>query len=109
MSGLWSRASDFRGSKKFTESYILAEIAKSTLEKADGFSDDRLGFIRSFAEKRVPVISASKLKYYGGLEVKPVGEDASLNEEKEAAKTRVAEMSASGEPAGSNLRQAPHP
>ena len=90
--------------------YNCTTYAFDVLEKADGFSDDRLGFIRSFAEKRVPVISASKLKYYGGLEVKPVGEDASLNEEKEAAKTRVAEMAAtSNSPAGSNLRQASHP
>lgn len=65
--------------------YNCTTLAFDIVERAQGFKDERLGFIRSFMEKRVPVIAPKKLEQYGGLEAAPMETDPSLLDDSEEA------------------------
>lgn len=71
--------------------YNCTTLAFDIVERASNKKDRRVGFVRSFMQKRVPVISRDKLEQYGGLEAMPMHTDASLGEEFAAAyQTKVA-------------------
>lgn len=58
------------------------------LEAALDLKDGRLGYIRSFTEKRVPFVSHRKFRYYGGIDAPLINADESLTFESAMARLR---------------------
>jgi hypothetical protein len=69
--------------------YNCTTMAFDILQTAFKLRDDRLGYIRSFMQKRIPIIAPLKLAYFGGIEVDPIDMDPSLAAEAKAARERI--------------------
>lgn len=69
--------------------YNCTTLAFEVVEQALRYVDNRLGFIRSYAQERVPTMATKKLEYYHGKEVVPLQLDESLAKEMKAAYDRV--------------------
>jgi hypothetical protein len=69
--------------------YNCTTLAFDVLERSGSVSDQRLGFIRNFMQRRIPVISPSLLTAYGGIRVAPMGADPSLARETAEAYSRA--------------------
>jgi hypothetical protein len=69
--------------------YNCTTLAFDILEGAGVVSDRRLGFIRNFMQRRVPVISPAILTEYGGTKVTPLSMDPSLARETAEAYRRA--------------------
>jgi hypothetical protein len=54
-------------------------------ETATGVKDPRIGFIRKFIDRRIPVLAPQTLAQYGGIEVAPMHLDPTLSSESLAA------------------------
>ncbi len=61
--------------------YNCTTIAFDMVERASGLRDRRLGFIRSFMGRRIPVTAPRKLEEYGGLDALPITMDPTLLDE----------------------------
>ncbi len=61
--------------------YNCTTMAFDILERGEGSKDKRFGFVRSFMQRRIPVIAPDKIKSYGDLEVVPMSMDVSLKDE----------------------------
>ncbi len=69
--------------------YNCTTLAFDILERSGTVSDNRLGFMRNFMQRRVPIIAPAILTEYGGINVGPMGTDPSLARETAEAYTRV--------------------
>ena len=77
------RTSEHDGLTKLYDTfwYNCTTLAFDIVERAEGVHDERLGFIRSFLQKRVPIIAPEKLQQYGGIDAIPLQLDESLAKE----------------------------
>lgn len=69
--------------------YNCTTMAFEIVEKALNYTDNRLGVLRDYAQKRVPTMSKGKLDHYNGKEVMPIQLDESLAPELKSAYDRV--------------------
>jgi len=69
--------------------YNCTTLAFDILERSGTVSDNRLGFMRNFMQRRVPIIAPAILTEYGGINVGPMGRDPSLARETAEAYSRV--------------------
>jgi hypothetical protein len=61
--------------------YNCTTIAFDMVERGSGRRDRRLGLIRRFMGRRIPITAPRKLEEYGGLEALPINMDPSLLDE----------------------------
>jgi hypothetical protein len=59
------------------------------LERTGLVSDSRLGFMRNFMQRRIPILSPGLLAEYGGIRVAPMSQDPSLAQESAEAFRRL--------------------
>lgn len=69
--------------------YNCTTLAFDILERSGTVSDQRLGFMRNFMQRRIPIIAPAILTQYGGINVAPLGKDPSLARETAEAYSRV--------------------
>jgi hypothetical protein len=69
--------------------YNCTTMAFDILERSGTVSDQRLGFMRNFMQRRIPIIAPGILTAYGGINVAPLGRDPSLAAETAEAYRRV--------------------